>query len=142
MTISGISSLDPSNPSLSSLSSTDPRNTIRQLFSAVETGDLSAAQQAYDALTQNSPAGTLQNSTIGRDVTAIGDALTSGDVSGAQQALSKLQEDLQAAAQTHKHHHGHHHHGSKGVTDASTTPAVPDPNDPTSLIGTTLSVKA
>lgn len=56
------------------------------------------------------------------------------------------QDDLQGTAQTHKHHHGHHHHGAKRVDgtnpDASAAPGVPDPNDPASLIGTTLRVTA
>lgn len=139
-TISGLSSLDPTQSS----PSTDPRNTIKQLFAAVQAGDLGAAQKAYDALTQNSPLKPLHSSTIGQDFSAIGDALKAGDVKAAQQALAQLQDDLQAAGRAHKHHH-HHHHGAKGAassTDASQAPATVDPNDPTSLVGTTLNVKA
>lgn len=138
--ISGISSLDPSiQPS----SSTDPRGTIRQLFAAIQSGDLQTAQQAYNTLTQSSQLAPLQSSTIGQDFSAIGQALSSNDVTGAKAALAKLQEDLQAAGQAHTHHH-HHHHGAKGAAsaDPSQSAATVDPNDPTSWVGTTLSVKA
>ena len=56
---------------------------------------------------------------------------------------ANLLDQTQGAGKAHRHHHGHHHHGAKAAssTDASATGA-PDPNDPLSLVGTTLNVKA
>jgi len=138
MITSGISSIDPS---VTTPSTTDARGTVRQLFSAIESGDLTTAQQAFNTLSQQAPTGPLQNSAIGQDFSAIGTALASGSVSDAQQALTKLQADLQAA-HGKRHHQHHHHHGGQAASSGTPETQVPDPNDPTTLVGSTLSVKA
>ena len=142
MTITGISSVDPSSQTPTA-SFNDPRNSIRQLFTAIQSGDLSAAQQAYGALGALAQPDPTQTSTVGKDFDAIGQALQSGNITAAQQALSTLQQDLQAAAQTHRHHHGHHHHGGgTDSTNSTNQPGATDPNDPTSLVGTNIRVQA
>jgi hypothetical protein len=94
-----------------------------QLAQAIQSGDTSAAQQAYAAFTQ-SPAGQAASSNpdspLGQALSQIGQSLESGDVSGAQQALSSL-----------KPHGGHHHRGaSGGAQQTAAAPAGAPPSDP------------
>ncbi len=80
-------------------------NNWQQLTQALQSGNLSAAQQAYATLTQsagNLPGG--QNGPLAQALSKIGAALQSGDIGGAQQALTQLQQ--QAASKPHHHHHG------------------------------------
>jgi hypothetical protein len=69
---------------------------VEQLGKALQSGDLQAAQQAYDtlvALGKNGPFGNsqpFQRSDRAQDFTAIGNALQSGDLAGAQQAFAAL----------------------------------------------------
>jgi hypothetical protein len=141
MSITGVSSVDTF--SQTPQQATNPRQDLSQLFDAVRNGDLATAQQVYDDLAQRVPA-ALKNSTIGRDFDALGQALQSGDVSAAQQSVAELQQDLQAAGRVHRHHHGHRQHdkdktsSTEGVSHLQGT----EPNDPSSLIGSTLRVKA
>jgi len=80
------------------------KKELKQLTDAIQTGNLTGAQQAYSALQQLDPQKS-QDSTSGastnpirKDLKAVGQALQSGDLSGAQSAFSKLQTDLKAAA--------------------------------------------
>jgi hypothetical protein len=69
------------------------QQTRKTLFSAIESGDLTAAQTAYTA---------LQNQGIGANspLNAIGQSLQSGDITGAQKAV----QSMQAARAGHGHH--------------------------------------
>jgi len=109
------------------------QSEFQQLAQALWTGNLSNAQSAYNALTQNSSSPTSpsnSNSEVAQDWTALGQALQSGDLSSAQQAFSKLQTDAastsssgsaQAPAQgAHRGHH-HHHHVDSNQTTSSTS---------------------
>jgi hypothetical protein len=100
----------------------DPmRQAFGQLTSAIASGNLSAAQNAYAAFTQ--AGGNDPNSPIAQAVSQIGDALQSGDIGKAQAALSALQQQMQAMKGAH-HHHGGHHHDSDGDKSKSATPAT------------------
>jgi len=106
------------------------RSDFQQLNQALSSGNLTAAQQAFNAIQQNGQGGTGQSS-----LAAIGQALQSGDLSGAQQALSQVQ-------QTAGQHHHHHHRAAQDSTDAAapaTAAAVPDP---TGVTGTSVNVTA
>jgi hypothetical protein len=102
---------------------------FQSLGKALQSGDLSGAQEAFQALQQlRSNAPMLQTGQTGQaksssnplsaDVSALGSALQSGDLSGAQAAFSKLQQDMQALGATHHRHH-HHHASSATQTDAT-----------------------
>src|SRR5215475_2683997 len=101
------------------------RQNFQQLSQALQSGDLSSAQQAYASLIQALPSqganggnGTNgQSNPFQQAIQSIGSALQSGDISGAQQALQTLQTQMKGA------HHGHHHHGqgSQGITTTSTS---------------------
>ena len=94
------------------------QSTLRQNFQtlsqAIQSGNLSAAQQAYAARSQNAPAqanGSAANP-FQQALAGIGSALQSGDIASAQTALQGLQQNMKA-------HHGHHHRGSADAGGSS-----------------------
>jgi len=76
------------------------KSGVAQLGTALQSGDLNAAQQAYSALValgQNGPSkngAVFQRSDRAQAFAAIGQALQSGDLAGAQQAFANLQTAL------------------------------------------------
>lgn len=111
-----------------------PQNNVRQNFQqlsqALQSGDISSAQQAYASLIQALPnqggngadgkAG--QNNPFQQALQSIGSALQSGDIAGAQQALQTLQTQM-------KSHHGHHHGQTQQTTASTSTSSPPTDND-------------
>jgi ribosomal protein S20 len=110
------------------------RNDFRQLTQAIQSGDLSGAQSAFQAI-QQSGVTPPANSPFANDLAAIGQALQSGDISSAQKALASLQLDAQQAQQAH--HHGHHHHRHHGAASSDPT-ATSGSVDQASGVGTTI----
>lgn len=109
MTISAISS---SSASFVSTFQQD-RKTFGQLVSALQSGDLSSAQDAYNTLASSPLA--QGNSPLAQTLQQIGQDLQNGDTQGALKALTSLQQQQQA------HGHHHHHHGGSEVSGASRT---------------------
>jgi len=78
---------------------------IRQLGSALQSGNLNAAQQAYDTLASLGQGGPFANSEPfvradrAKDFEAIGQAIKSGDVAGAQAAFADLQHSFRSQSQ-------------------------------------------
>ena len=76
----------------------DRRTDIRQLGSALQSGDLGKAQQAFGTLVAMGQSGPFSNSEPFANVSraqafeAIGQALQSGDLAGAQAAFASLQQ--------------------------------------------------
>ena len=91
------------------------RQAFSQLSSALQSGNLTAAQSAYNTLSSSPMA---QNGPFAQALQQIGQDLQSGNVADAQNALSSLQQQMQ---QARAHHHHHHGGGVKGAdqTDAS-----------------------
>lgn len=118
MTISAISSAS-SNPYYADQNSA--RQAFSQLVSALQSGDLSAAQSAYSAFTQGAGSQIDPNSPFAQAINQIGQDLQSGNIDAAQQALSSLQ-------QAHAPHHRHHHHLDGATQSPSSTS-----DDPTAL---------
>jgi thioredoxin-like negative regulator of GroEL len=94
--------------------STNPQkitNRFQELIQALQSGDLAGAQQAYSALSQQTPGNTPISSSSSKGMTlqqefgAIGKALQSGDLKGAQDAFAKLQQDIQSSGRAHGRHH-------------------------------------
>ena len=111
------------------------RQDFAELANALQSGDLTQAQQAYSALQQTGgpPSnGTSGNSPVAADFTALGKALASGNLSQAQDAFSQLQNDVKSAqtsasqSPTAHNIHGHHHHYGSGDADqtSATTPST------------------
>jgi len=73
---------------------------LRQLGSALQSGDLNTAQQAYNALASLGQGGPFANSEPfvradrAKDFEAVGQALQSGDLAGAQAAFADLQHSF------------------------------------------------
>jgi thioredoxin-like negative regulator of GroEL len=110
------------------------RQTFGQLTSALQSGDLSAAQSAYSTVSQ--AVGSNPNSPFAQALAQIGDALQSGDVGKAQAALATLQQQMQAAKGA-PHHHGHHHHAGGSSQTLSVTAAASTSSDPVAATGST-----
>jgi len=128
MSVSAISS----NPTYQPLSSTSNDGSARggamkSLVDGINSGDLSGAKAAFDALQKHRQGGAAASSSAtgsatgtsqrDQDIAAIGKALDSGDADAAKQALAKLQEDRKNAAgasgATQGTHEAHHHHGHR-----------------------------
>jgi len=101
------------------------RQNIEALSDALQSGDLSAAQQAFSSLSSSLPAGIANdpNSPLAK----LGQALKSGDLSDAQSAF--------AAMHAHKGHRGHHHHH----VDAA-QPAASSSGASTRSVGTSINL--
>jgi hypothetical protein len=101
---------------------------FKNLASALQTGDLGAAQKAFSGLTGGS------NTISGNSPLAqLGQALQNGDLSGAQQAMQALQASRSG--------HHHHHHGGQETAGAASTASSSTPvttsSGPGSLINIT-----
>ncbi|HVN94863.1 MAG TPA: hypothetical protein VMT62_00390 [Syntrophorhabdaceae bacterium] len=106
------------------------RKDFTSLQSSLSSSDLTGAQSAYAALTQDlqnvNQTRTTTNTQASTDLAAVGTALQSGDLAGAQSAFGTLTQDLQnvnqiqGGQQTHKGHH-HHHHYSDNSQNANST---------------------
>ncbi len=118
MTISAISSSGAS--SISTFQ--QDRQAFNQLTNALQSGDLTAAQNAYSTLASSPMA--QGNSPFAQAIQQIGQDLQSGDAS----ALADAQKVLSSLQQARGHHH-HHHGGGGGVSGVSGA-SGPNPNDP------------
>jgi hypothetical protein len=106
-----------------------PGAAFRQLVQGIKSGNLDAAQSAYDSLTSQLPDSSQSSSSTSSTQTSfqqflqqVGSDLQNGDIQGAQQALSSLEQ----SAQTGKVGGHHHHHGGGGQVQASTTATSAD----------------
>ncbi len=99
------------------------QQSFKNLSTALQSGNLAAAQQAFATLTGGS--GTVNASS---PLAQVGQALSNGDLAGAQTAMQQLQANRAGAH--------HHHHSAPQTTAASATPA------PTTGLGSLLSVTA
>jgi hypothetical protein len=70
---------------------------VKTMFSAIQSGDLAAAQKSYAALGNGSDGQSSSDSPFA----AIGKALQSGDIGAAQQVV----QDIQARRSGHSHRH-------------------------------------
>jgi DNA-binding FadR family transcriptional regulator len=135
MSISSVSSMTNIYPmyQLDQTSAQNKAGQFRQEFnalaSALQSGDLSGAQQAFAALqkllpsssagnqTQTGQQGSGQN-TFATDFNALGQALQSNDPQKAQEAFAKLEQDIQSVQG--RHHHHHHHRKASDSTQGTT----------------------
>ena len=136
MNISNVSSASAQWQSITQTPPNQRAQDFQSLRSALQTGDLTAAQQAFSSLQkdiQNTSqvAGTANNppeqptspSQIGKDFQALQTALQSGDLSTARSAFETLKQDLQSANSAQRAHH--HHHGHKSGNTPSTSSQNP-----------------
>lgn len=88
-----------SNISYQPVGQTGSFNKMKQLFQqlgkALESGDVTAAKEAYAELQKNAPASAAnQSNPIADKIEALGKALDSGDVKSAQTAYSEVKQML------------------------------------------------
>jgi hypothetical protein len=108
-------------------SANQPQNTeFQQLTQALQTGNLSTAQQAFSALTSSTTGSGLQSVQLKQDLNALGSALQSGNLSGARNAYSSIQQSLQNSNPIAAHHHRSHggggsHSLTSGFPDTSSS---------------------
>ena len=107
------------------------KQDMQALGSALSSGNLSGAQQAFAQLQQNLPSGgatpSSQNTdSAGQTIQNIGSALQSGNISDAQQAFAKLQ-GMKGAGKGHHHHHkgSGSQSGSSGAAAGQTATTQP-----------------
>jgi hypothetical protein len=106
---------------------------MKALVDGINSGDLTSAKTAFDALEKGRQSGgAAASSTAGattgtsqrdQDVAALGKALDSGDADAAKQALAKLRDDGKQAAGASQGAHPHHHAHKGQTAGASSTAA-------------------
>ncbi len=102
MSISSVTASSASFTPPTSQQMSEFKNDFQQLAQAIQSGNLSSAQQAYATLSQfisqNPPPGGAngQSNPFAQALSQIGSALQSGNLSGAQSALTSLQQTLQS----------------------------------------------
>jgi CCR4-NOT transcriptional regulation complex NOT5 subunit len=144
MSVSSVTSGSATQFQAQSSTSAGVKGDLRQLIQAIKSGDLTAAQSAYDSLyaqlqqSNNSSTSTSSDSSSAANASTnpfqqflqqVGAALDKNDIQGAQQALSGLQ-------QTKAGHH-HHHPGAGDATDQATTTTSTSTTTTTSVSATT-----
>jgi hypothetical protein len=148
MSVSGISSTSFCQPGAVQNSYQQRRAEFQQLGQALQSGDLSAAQQDFAELTQTSSGQTqgvptaqsaqsAKSQMVAQEFNNLGQALGSGDLVRAQQAYSQMQQDVQGAQQTQGHHHHHHHHAVTQAAQSGTSDSSNSSGGSTSTGGST-----
>jgi hypothetical protein len=145
-------------PGTASASTGKPKDAFKSdfaaLFSAVQSGDMTSAQQALTQLQADqqavygpaSPSGSASATTatsstnssgspVQNDLQSLISAVKAGDPAAAQKALSTLQGDLKALGGGHHHHH-HHGGGSAPAPTTSATDPLATDSTSTDLTGT------
>lgn len=133
MSVSGINPWSNTPQTWAQIKAQQLQMKSSQLGTALQAGDLTSAQSAFQSLLAAVPqtAGTDANgnqaasnssNTIKADYDALGNALQSGDLTTAQAAFTKLQSDLQAVGGAHRGHH--HHHRAAGTQDGTSSAAA------------------
>lgn len=104
MTVSAITTGSLSQAVLSSSSLSTSQQAWQKLQQSLASGNLSAAQSAFNTYQQIDSTLTAMNggtstdsSQVTSDMSALGTALSSGDLTGAQQAFATLQTDMNGA---------------------------------------------
>jgi hypothetical protein len=124
MSISAINSNQNASQLSSQVNYKQVKADFQSVTQALQSGDITTAQQAFAALQKDDPKVAQALSQSGQNssnpqstaLQALSTALQSGNVTGAQTALASLQ-------QAHKGHH-HHHGGAAPAASATPTSAT------------------
>lgn len=134
MTVSAVSTSQTYHPTSSTTTDGMSRGrAMKALVDGINSGDLTSAKTAFDALEKDRQrGGAAASSTSGattgtsqrdQDMAALGKALDSGDADAAKQALAKLRDDGKQTAGASQGAHPHHHGHKAQVTGAVSTTA-------------------
>jgi hypothetical protein len=88
--------------------SQQPNTGFQQLAQALQSGNLSSAQQVLGTLTGTSATSGLESVQLTQDLNTLGSALQSGNLSTARQAYSTIQQNLQSSHSLTAHHNRPH----------------------------------
>ena len=111
------------------------QQNISNLGNALQSGNLSSAQQAFSAFeqilnsgqtgnqAQNTPLTpvTTSNNPVSADLTVLGNALQSQNTTSAQTAFNQVLQDLEGTQNTLKGHHHNHHHYNNVISQIQTS---------------------
>jgi iron uptake system EfeUOB component EfeO/EfeM len=116
MSISAISSSNPLNQADTLQKNNQQQRTeFQQLTQALQSGNLTNAQNAFSALTKSATSSGVQSLQLTQDLSRLGAALQSGDFSKARQAYSSVQQNLARSNPIAVHHHRAHHGGASQI---------------------------
>jgi len=114
---------------------------FQQLAQALQSGNLSSAQQVLGTLTSGTATSGLQSLQLTQDLNQLGSALQSGNLSSARQAYSTIQQNLQSSHPLTAHHNRPHRDtGSQFLTSGfpgSSTPGSPAASNISQLLNLT-----
>jgi hypothetical protein len=129
MSVSAISSSNALNQANMLQNATQqPGTQFQQLTQALQTGNLSNAQQLFSTLNSSAASSGLLSTQMKQDLSKLGSALQSGNLTGAQQAYSSVQQNLDSSNHMPAHHNRPVHGGGglgsliSGFPDAIGTP--------------------
>src|SRR5271170_3863815 len=112
MSIAAISSSNPLNQAnILQNAYQQPGTQFQQLTQALQSGNLTSAQQAFSALTNNAASSGLLSVQLAQDLSKLGSALQSGNLSSARDAYSSVQQNLQNSNPIAAHHNRPHYSG-------------------------------
>jgi hypothetical protein len=128
MSVSAISSSNTLNQaSMLQTATRQPGTQFQQLTQALQTGNLSNAQQLFSTLNSAANSGLLSTQ-MKQDLSKLGSALQSGNLTSARQAYSSVQQNLDSSNHMAAHHNRPVHSGQglgsliSGLPDAIGTP--------------------
>jgi hypothetical protein len=112
MSVSAISSSNALNQAnMLQNASQQPGTQFQQLTQALQTGNLSNAQQLFSTLNSSAASSGLLSTQMKQDLSKLGSALQSGNLTGAQQAYSSVQQNLDSSNHMAAHHNRPVHGG-------------------------------
>src|SRR5580704_4561520 len=128
MSVSAISSSNAMNQAnMLQTATRQPGTQFQQLTQALQTGNLSNAQQLFSTLNSAANSGLLSTQ-MKQDLSKLGSALQSGNLTSARQAYSSVQQNLDSSNHMAAHHNRPVHSGGglgsliSGFPDAISTP--------------------
>ena len=112
MSVSAISSSNPLNQANMLQNATPQSGTqFQQLTQALQSGNLTSAQQLFGALNSSATSSGLLSAQMKLDLSKLGSALQSGNLSSARQAYSSVQQNLESPNHIAAHHNRPVHGG-------------------------------
>jgi iron uptake system EfeUOB component EfeO/EfeM len=112
MTVSAILPSSELNQASNLQSANQQRRTeFQQLTQALQSGNLTNAQQVLSALTKSATSPGIQSMQLTKELNTLGAALQSGDLASARAAYRSVQQGVQNSNPMVAHHHRPHHGG-------------------------------
>jgi hypothetical protein len=113
MSVSAISSSNPLlQANIMQTTKQQQQTEFQQLTQALQSGNLTNAQQAFSALTNSATSSGLLSVQLKQDLSKLGSALQSGNLSSARQAYSSVQQNLHSNSLAAHHHRPHNGGGA------------------------------